>query len=478
MSPHRSSRSPAVKSKSKSKARPAAALPVLRAGAAGIDVHAAEHWVCVPADRAAPAAGAKATGPAANVCSFGACTADLEQLADWLGQCGVTTVAMESTGIYWVPLFELLERRGFEVFLVDPRQTRQVAGRPKTDVLDCQWIQRLHACGLLAPSFRPSDEVCVLRGYLRQRQTLIADAGRQVQHVQKALEQMNVKLTEVVSDIVGLTGMLILKAIARGVRDPHVLAKYRHANCHATEAQIAAALQGSWRDEHLFAFKQALKLYEHYQRLVAECDAKIEACLKTFADHSGGEVLAPKPGRRRGRRPNDLSFDARGLLFGMSGVDLTAIEGIDAATALVILSEIGTDLSRFPSAKHFVSWLGLCPQHQGSAGRIKSRRLRGGANRAARALRMAGQGCHHAKHALGAFYRRIQARCGGTKAVVATARKIAERVYRLLRHGQAYERRGQAEYEAAYRRKLTKGLARKATELGYRLVPLAEAAQP
>jgi transposase len=460
-------------SKSKKPRRVATdSLTVTHPHAAGIDVHAAEHWVAVPARSAPPASKDHPANLPAHVRKFGACTADLERLADWLCQCGVTTIAMESTGIYWVPLFELLERRGFEVFLVDPRQTRQVSGRPKTDVLDCQWIQRLHSYGLLAASFRPADPVVVLRGYLRQRLMLIQYAGQHVQHMQKALEQMNVKLTEVVSDITGVTAMLILKAILRGQRDVHALAKYRHEKCKATAAEIARALEGNWRDEHLFALRQAVKLYEAYQKQLAECDAAIEAQLRTFADQSGGEVLPPKP-RARGRKANDLRFDVRTLLFQMSGADLTVIEGIDAATALVVLAEIGTDMSRFATEKHFASWLGLCPQHQGSAGKIKSRHVRRGANRAARAFRLAGQGCHHAKNALGAYYRRIQARCGGPKAVVATARKIAERVYRLLKYGQAYVRQEMHHYETAYKIRLTKGLARRAEELGYKLVPLA-----
>jgi transposase len=446
----------------------------LRPHAAGIDVHSREHWVCVPeADVGRTRAAAKtpvAGNIPGNVRRFGTCTADLEELADWLQACGVTTVAMESTGVYWVPLFELLERRGFEVFLVDPRQTRQVAGRSKSDVHDCQWIQRLHSCGLLAASFRPSDEVCVLRGYLRQRLLVIADAGRSIQHMQKALEQMNVKLTEAVSDITGVTGMLILKAILRGERDPALLAKYRHEQCKQTAEQIARALQGNWREEHLFALKQAVKTFEFQRRQLAECDKAIEKYLKSMDDKSGGEILEYKPKQRQGKQ-TDPRFDARQLLFQCSGADLTVIEGIDQRTALTVLAEIGIDMSKWPSEKHFCSWLGLCPQHRGSAGKIKDRRMRGGANRAARAFRLAAQGCHHAKNAMGAFYRRVQARAGGGKAVVATARKIASRVYRLLKYGEIYVRQEMQAYENAYRVKLTKSLAKKAAEFGYKLVP-------
>jgi transposase len=285
-------------------------LHITHPHAAGIDVHSREHWVAVPAN--------SVSGPPrdqlpAHVRNFGTCTADLELLADWLTECGIKTVAMESTGVYWVPLFELLERRGFEVFLVDPRQTRQVSGRPKTDVRDCQWIQRLHSYGLLAPSFRPSDEVCVLRGYLRQRQMLVGNAAQSIQHIQKALEQMNIKLTEAVSDVTGVTGMLILKAILRGERDPKRLAKYRHDNCKQSEEQIARALQGNWREEHLFALKQAVKAYEFERRQLKECDAAIAKYLKSMEDKSGGAVLDPKP--RKGKSATTPTFDARTLLF-------------------------------------------------------------------------------------------------------------------------------------------------------------------
>jgi transposase len=381
-------------------------------------------------------------------------------------------VALEATGVYWIPLYDLLASRGVDVILVDPRQTTHAPGRPKSDVLDCQWIRRLHSYGLLTASFRPADEIVRWRGFQRQRDMLIRYAAQHVQHLQKTLEEMNVKLTEVVSDIVGQTGMKIIQDIVRGQRDPLKLAAHRHENCKSTEAEIARALQGTWRAEHLFALKQALKLYEFYQKQLRECETQIESCLRRMADKSQGAPL-PASVRKRRRQPekNEVRFGARELLFQMAGVDLTVLEGISETTALVLLSEIGTDLSAFAHAKNFVSWLGLCPQHRGSAGKIFNRRTRRGANRAARALRMAAQGCHHAKHALGAFYRRIQARAGGAKAVVATARKIAERVYRLLKYGQEYVRQSTEVYEAAYRQRQEKALAKKAASLGYKLVP-------
>ncbi len=448
-------------------------LTVTHPHAAGIDVHAAVHFVAVPVEDVPTGFLNPEAQLPAGVRKFATNTADLEAIAAWLKDCGVKTIAMESTGVYWIPLFELLARQGFDVILVDPRQTKHAPGRPKSDVLDCQWIQRLHSYGLLTASFRPADEIVVWRGYQRQREMLVRYAAQHVQHIQKALEEMNVKLTEVVSDITGQTGMKIIKDIVRGVRDPLKLAKHRHEKCKATEAEIARALYGTWRAEHLFALKQAVQLYEFYHKQLRHCDERIEACLRGFADKSGGAVLPPNP-RQQTRKRNEAKFGARELLFRMAGLDLTVIEGISETTALVILSEIGTDLSRFPTEKNFVSWLGLCPQHRGSAGKIFSRRVRRGANRAARALRMAGQGCHHAKNALGAFYRRIQARCGGAKAVVATARKIAERVYRLLKYGQEYVRQAEQVYEEAYRLRTLKGMARKAESLGYKLVPAGE----
>jgi transposase len=449
---------------------PAGDLAVKHRHAAGIDVHAAVHFVAVAAeDVPAGFVNPDAKLPA-GVRKFGAYTGDLELLADWLTACGVTTLAMESTGVFWIPLYDLLASRGFEVLLVDPRQTKHAPGRPKSDVLDCQWIRRLHSYGLLTASFRPSDAIVRWRGFQRQREMLIRYAAQHVQHLQKILEEMNVKLTEVVSDIVGLTGLKILKAIVAGERQPRKLARHRHPSCKTSAEEIARALHGEWRPEHLFALKQTLTLYEFYQRQLQECESQIESCLRLFPDQSHEASL---PASRRQHKPgkNAVRFGARALLFRLAGVDLTQIEGISETTAMVVLSEIGPDLSAFPTEKHFASWLGLCPQHRGSGGKILKRRVRRGANRAARALRMAAQGCHHAKNALGAFYRRIQSRAGGPKALVATARKLAERVYRLLRHGQEYVRQSEQAYEAAYQQRLVKSMAKRAAKLGYRLVP-------
>jgi transposase len=435
-------------------------LPVVQPDAAGIDVGSAEHWVAVAPGR-----------DPRPVRRFAAFTADLEHLADWLRQCGIRTVAMEATGVYWIPLFELLEGRGFEVILVDPRQTKAVKGRPKTDRLDCQWIQRLHACGLLVGSFRPGDAIVVLRGYLRQRQTLIRYAGSHVQHVQKALEQMNVKLTEVVSDITGVTGLSILRAILAGQRDPAELAKLRNEHCKVSEAGLAQALQGNWREEHLFELKQALALWEYHQGLIRECDRQIERYLTSLPDRSGGVVLPLRPKARK-LKPREPSYDARGLVHRACGVDLTAIEGIDQTTAVVLLGEIGPDLSRFPTPKKFCAWLGLCPQPRESGKTRRGSRVRPGINRAAQALRLAARGLHHSQSALGAFYRRMRARLGAPKAIVATAHKLARLVYALLTQGEAYVAQAMDDYERAYASRRLSGLERQAAAMGYRLEPL------
>jgi transposase len=436
-----------------------AALQVTNPDAAGVDVGADAHWACVPADR-----------DAQPVRRFGAFTADLEALADWLQACGVTTVAMESTGVYWVPLYELLEARGFQVLLVDARQVARAPGRPKTDEKDCQWIQRLHSYGLLSGAFRPADQVVVLRGYLRQRDMLVTGAAQHIQHMQKALEQMNVKLTEVVSDITGVTGMRIIQGILHGVRDPEGLARLRDPRCKESEATIARALHGNWRQEHLFALRQAVALYEFYHQQITDCDQAIEAHLRTFADQSGGKPLPYRP-RRRKREANEPRFNARARLYCLCGVDLTALEGIDETTALVLLSEIGTDMSRWPSLKHFCSWLGLCPQHKISGGKVLSRRVRRGAGRAKRALRLAARSLHHSKSALGAFFRRIKARHGTPAAITAAAHKLARLVYSLLKHGTDYVAQELAEYEAKYHERKLRAVARQAHELGFDLVP-------
>ena len=451
------------------KAKARSPFIVLDRHAAGIDVGAAEHWVAVPPD----------ADPIPVRC-FGTFTADLQALAAWLLACGVTSVALEATGVYWIPLFELLEARGLRVRLVDARQTRALPGRPKDDVRDCQWIQRLHSCGLLRAAFRPDDQVVVLRSYLRQRQMLIGCASDHIRHMQKALEQLNVKLPEVVADITGVTGMSIIQAVLAGERDPVQLAKLRNQHCKQDEATIAKALHGNWRAEHLFCLRQALELYAFYQRQLAACDRQLDAQLQTFADRSAQAPVPPRPTgkykKRHKHQGNVPAFDARTRLYRMSGVDLTRIEGIEEGTALVLLSEIGLDMNRWATEKHFCSWLGLCPQHKISGGRLLSRTVRPGVNRAAQAFRLAARGLERSQSALGAFYRRLKSRLGAPKAITAAAHKLARLVYSLLKHGQAYTAQGLEEYEREYQERQVRNLTRKARELGYTLVKPEQAA--
>jgi transposase len=438
-----------------------AALSVVNPDAAGIDVHSDMHMVCVPADR-----------DANPVRQFGANTADLREIAAWLKKCGVKTIALESTGVYWIPLFELLESEGFEVFLVEPGQLSRCGARPKTDVLDAQWIQRLHSYGLLRASFRPPDSTLALRAYWRQRQTQVRYAAGHVQHMQKALEQMNVKLTEVVSDIAGKTGMSIIDAILEGQRDPIELAKLRHGGCHHSEEEIALALEGTWRPEHLFELRQARELYRFHHRQITECDQQVEAELATFANRAAEKTRTGKQ-RTRGRKNNDVRFEATGPLFQALGVDLTKIEGINVGTALVILAEIGVDVSRFPTEKHFASWLRLCPTQDESNKTIRRRGHRKGKNRVAIALRMAAQSVGKTMTPLGMFYRRIRSRMGGLGAVKATAHKLACLVYRMLKYGEEYVTQSMEEYEAKMKANMLKALQRKAAAMGFQLSPLA-----
>jgi len=426
--------------------------------AAGIDIGAASHYVAVPEGR---------DPEGCDVRAFGAFTADLYVLADWLTRCGIETVAMESTGVYWIPLFELLSARGFAVRLVDPRQLKRVPGR-KTDVLDCQWIQQLHTFGLLAAAFRPDDQICVLRSYLRQRAMLVTYTAQHIQHMQKALELMNLKLAHVVSDIAGLTGRAIIRAILDGQREPRALARLRDPHCKADAETIARALEGTWRPEHLFELRQAVELFEFYQKQIAACDQQIEAQLTQFADKRGGQPLTDAARRRKARR-TALSFDARQHLHRLTGVDLTQIDGIDAPTALTVVAEIGLDMTRWPTEKHFASWLSLAPGSKVSGGKQSSGRTKPSASRAAAALRLAASSLYHSRSALGAFHRRLKARLGAPKAITATAHKLARLIYRMLRFGTDYVDRGQDYYERRYQGRVISNLMRRAQALGYTL---------
>ena len=374
---------------------------------------------------------------------------------------------MESTGVYWIPLYELLVERGFEVLLVDARQAKNVPGR-KTDVLDCQWLQELHTYGLLRGAFRPVDQVCILRSYLRQRSMLVSYASHHIQHMQKALEQMNLKLSHVVSDITGLTGRGIIKAILSGERDPVKLAKLRDPRCKSSEATVARALEGHYREEHLFTLQQAVELVEFYQQQMTACDRQIEACLQQFEEKSSE---TPVTTRRRKRR-RGIAFDARSYLYRMTGIDLTQIDSIEGNTALTVISEIGLDMSRWPTEKHFGSWLGLAPGSKVSGGKRLSGRTKPSANRAAAALRLAAQSLNQSQSALGAYFRRLKARLGAPKALTAAAYKLARIVYRMLKYGAGYVDQGEAVYEGRYRDRLLRNLKRRAAELGFQLTAI------
>ena len=431
------------------------AISLTHPNAAGIDIGSAAHFVAVPPERD--------DEPVREFASF---TADLHRLADWLDACGVDTVAMESTGVYWIPLYELLESRGFTVLLVNARHVKNVSGR-KSDVLDCQWLQQLMSFGLLRGAFRPADQVCVLRSLCRQRTMLLRSQGRFVQHMQKALTQMNIQLANVISDVAGETGQKILRAIVAGERDGLALARLKNSRIRASEDEIAKSLQGSWRAEHLFALKQALDAFDFCGSQLAECDAQIQAQLQALHVRED----EPAKGKKRGRARNAPKFDLRTQLFQMCGVDLTRIDGIDVTTALVVVSEVGADMGKFPSDKHFASWLGLCPGTKITGGKVMSGKTKRCANRAAQALRLAAAALRSSQSALGAYYRRMCARMDKPKAVTAAAHKLARLIYAMLSHGQEYTDRGQDYFEERYRQRVLHNLAHKAKAMGMQLVP-------
>ena len=435
------------------------ALELAFPNAAGIDIGSASHFIAVPPDRD--------DEPVREFKSF---TVDLEQAADWLVRCGVDTVAIESTGVYWIPLYEILEARGFTVYLVNARHVKNVSGR-KSDVLDCQWLQQLMSYGLLSGAFRPADDICALRAVSRQRDMLLASQARHVQHMQKALTQMNVQLANVISDVVGETGQKILRAIIAGERDGAKLAKMKNARIRASEEEIAKSLQGNWREEHLFALKQAMALYDAYGVQLAECDSLLEKMLLALTVNDERE---PAAGRRIAQTRNAPKFDVRTYLYRLCGVDLTRINGINPTTALKVIAEIGPDVSRFKSVKHFTSWLGLCPGTKISGGKVLSGATKRSANRAAQALRLAAAALHKSQSALGAYFRRMAARLDRAKAITATAHKLARLIYTMLTKGEEYTDKGQDYYEERYRERALHQLKKRAEKFGFDLVPTAD----
>lgn len=431
-------------------------LTVMHPNAAGIDIGSASHYVAVAPDQSAE-----------PVKEFGCFTEDLEAMADWLIACGVDVVAMESTGVYWIAPYEILESRGLTVYLVNARHVRHVSGR-KSDVLDCQWLQQLMSFGLLSGAFRPAGEICALRAISRQRDTLLREQARQIQRMQKALTQMNVQLTNVITDIVGKTGQAIIRAIVAGERDPATLAALRNYRIHASAQTIAKSLEGHWREEHLFCLSQALSLFDVYRTLIAATDLKREELIKPMRHHES-TLTAHK---NKGRGKNAPTFDARTALYQWAGVDLTRIGGIDVSTALKVLVEIGPDVSKFETAKRFASWLGLCPGTKISGGKILSSASKRLPNRVAQALKLAAQGLHRSHCALGAYYRRLAARLGVGKAITATAHKLARLIFAMLTKGGEYVERSQEDYEDQMRTRTVAYLKRKAASMGFSMQPI------
>ncbi len=444
---------------------PVEPLTCVHPHAAGVDLSVDEIVVAVPPDRDdQPVRAFARRAPAFTV--------DLHQLADWLQQCGVDTVAMESTGVLWIPLFEVLEARSIQVNLVNARHVKAVPGR-KSDWNDAQWLQQLHMLGLLRGSFRPDAELRVLRTYLRQRDELIQHRAPHILHMQKALVQMNIQLTQVLSDITGLTGLAIIRAIVAGERDPVRLAQLRDPNCKSSEEQIAKALTGTWREEHLFVLQQALALFDYYTALIVACDAQIERQFAVMqprfeGDDDGPPLKARKPNSKSKNKPN---FNARAHLKRVVGIDLTKVTGLSSSLVLTIISEIGTDMSKWPTVKHFAAWLGLAPRNDISGGKVLRSRVFKNVNRATQAFRQAAQSVARSDSAFGSYYRRMRAKLGPKQATVATAHKIARVVYHLLKYHEPFEQTTATEYDQQCRERELTYLQRKAAKLGYALTP-------
>jgi transposase len=435
-------------------------LPVIEPNAAGIDVGSTEIFVAVPADR----------DPEPIRC-FPTFTVDLERLADWLQQCQIRTVAMESTGVYWIPLFQILEKRKIDVRLVNAHHVKNVPGR-KTDVSDCQWIQHLHSVGLLRGSFRPDDEICALRSLWRHRDNLIQLATLHLQHMQKALDQMNLQIHHVISDLAGTTGLAIMDAILSGERDPQKLAQLCNRHIQASEETIMKSLVGDYREEHLFTLQQSLKSYRHYQELIQEVDLQVKQMLQRLPSKIADGEKPPKGDKIRRTPWRNEPPQLRNDLYRAFGVDLTEVPGINSLTAQMLLTEIGPNLSRFPTAAAFCSWLRLCPNPKISGGQVLSSRTQPTKNRAALALRMATQGLHRSDTFLGDYFRRMKARMGAPKAMTATAHKLARIVYHMVTTQQEYDATVFQQQEQRRRLQKSARLHAQARELGFHLVPI------
>ena len=435
------------------------ALEIVHPDAAGIDVGGSEHWVAISPDR-----------DLEPVRRFGCFTADLREMGRWLVEKGVRSVAMQSTGVYWMPVFEVLEEQGLEVYLVNAQHTKNVPGR-KSDVQECQWLLKLHAFGLLNNSFQPSDEIRIARTLWRQRSNLVAEASSVIQRMQKVLTEMNVQLCNVLSDVSGMSGMKIIGAILEGERDPWKLATFVEPEVKAKPEDIAKSLEGNWREELLFVLRQHVELYRIYQEKITDCDLQLRKHLESL----GSKVdlrTQPIGNRPKGKKnsKNAPGFNLRAELYRITGIDWTQINGIDVLTAQTVIAEAGADLSAFPSEKQFASWLGLCPTNEQSGGKILNRRTRKVVNRATVAFRNAALTLLRSQSYLGAQYRRLRTRLGAPKAITAMARKLACLFYRLIKHGQPYVDKGTEYYEAKYREQQIRSLAKRAQKLGLQLV--------
>lgn len=435
---------------------PVPELAVIDPDVAGIDIGSRSHFVAVPADRSET-----------PVREFGSFTANVYEMVEWLKACRIRKVAMESTGVYWIPVYDILEMAGFEVTLVNARHVKNVSGR-KSDVLDCQWIQQLHSFGLLRGAFRPKREIVAVRTLVRTRDNLVRDQSHQIQLIQKAYTEMNMSLQNVLSDIAGVSGMAITRAIVNGERSPKKLAELCDVRVHATAEEVAGAFLGEWLPEQIMAMTCALGIYDAYTTQIAACDQMIEAQLAKMERH---EVPAETKQVEARRTRNSPKFDVQLALHKMLGVDLTRVNGIGISTALVIASEIGADLSAFPSGKHFASWAGVSPGTRITGGKVISGKVPKSHNRVGQALRLAASSLKHSNSALGAYYRRMCAKLGKKSGIVATAHKLARIVYALLTKGQAYVDAGQEAFEESQKKRARKSLERRAKELGFTLVP-------
>jgi len=435
-------------------------LEQINFNAAGIDIGSKEIYVCVPEGR-----------DDNSVRSFGSYTEDLRNISSWLKKCEVETVAMESTGVYWVPLYEILEADGFEVYLVNARQLKNVTGR-KSDIGDCQWIQQLHTYGLLNSSFIVDKEIKKIREVVRHRENLLRTRAVHIQRMQKTFEIMNIKLPEVISDITGSTGMRIIRDILKGVRDPKLLSKHRDINCKSSEEEISKALDGNYIEEQIFILRQELELYDYYTGKIHECDKYTENLYSGYSKKSGTkEDLRDNGSKKKKPNKNTPEYDLRGYLYEMAGVDLTQVDGLNVSTIQTILSETGVDMSKWRTVKHFTSWLRVCPNNAKSGGKLLYSKKKKTKNRANLALRMAALGLSRSDSWLGSFYRRKCARLGPAVAIVATAHKLAKIIYTMLKYKVEYKDLGKEYYENKFRDKIIKNLKLKASKFGFKLEP-------